>query len=140
MFDLTDRLPQNATNTTLVNRTAIYNKYEYEPRNLIMTYSIAVAFSLFGVMLGLRAVWLNGVCHDTSFSSIMSTTRNHCLDELSLGHSLGSTPIPSTTKNVKLRFGELKQAQVSVKGQLVTRAAFGGESEIATLKKGQVIC
>jgi hypothetical protein len=104
-----------------------------------MTYSIAVAFSVVGVLLGLRAIWLNGVCHDTSFSSIVSTTRNTFLDELTLGNSLGAVPIPDAMKGVKLRFGESTGPSLSVDGSSVTRAAFGAEDSMVTLRKGQVV-
>ncbi|KAF2831478.1 hypothetical protein CC86DRAFT_452521 [Ophiobolus disseminans] len=127
-------LPQNATNKTSVTQSTSYTIYEYRPRNLIMTYSIAIAFSAFGVLLGLRAVWLNGICHETSFSSIMSTTRNQVLDDLTLGYSLGSAPTPHAVTTIKLRFGVLRDGE-----QERSRAAFGLEEETVPLRKGQVV-
>lgn len=100
-----------------------------------MTYGIAIAFSALGVLLGLRALWLNGICHETSFSSIMSTTRNKYLDELILGYSLGSAPTPRALKDVKLRFGELRDGGIDDK----TRAAFGLEGDTVPLRKRQMI-
>ncbi|XP_014560764.1 hypothetical protein COCVIDRAFT_23142 [Bipolaris victoriae FI3] len=128
-------LPQNATNTTLVTHSTFTTIYEYRSRNLIMTYAIAIACSAFGVLLGLRALWLNGICHETSFSSIMSTTRNKYLDDLTLGYSLGSAPTPHAVKKIELRFGEL----LDVGSREKSRAAFGLETDVVSLRKGRVI-
>ncbi|KAJ8108152.1 hypothetical protein OPT61_g8373 [Boeremia exigua] len=123
-------LPKNATNTTSVTQSNFLTIYEYRARNLVMTYSIAIGFAALGVLLGLQALWRNGVCHETSFSSIMSTTRNEYLDRLTLGYSLGSAPTPRAINMVKLRFGELRDSR----GYTPTRAAFGREEEIAPLE------
>jgi hypothetical protein len=80
-------------------------------------------------------VWLNGICHDTSFSSIVSTTRSSFLDELTLGNSLGVTPTPSAISDVKLRFGELRDGGDGAR----SRAGFGLDESTMPLKKGQVI-
>jgi hypothetical protein len=80
-------------------------------------------------------VWLNGICHDTSFSSIMSTTRSSFLDELTLGNSLGVTPTPSAISDVKLRFGGLRGDDDGMR----SRAGFGLEEFTIPLKKGQVV-
>jgi hypothetical protein len=101
----------------------------------LLTYGIAIAFSTMAVLFGLRAIWLNGICHETSFSSIMSTTRNKYLDALTLGYSLGSAPTPNTVSQVRLRFGELRNGGPEDR----SRAAFGLEEEIVLLRKGQEI-
>ena len=129
------RLPQNATNATLVTQATYHTMYQYHSRNLVLTYGIAIAFSAFGVLLGLRALWLNGICHDTSFSSIMSTTRNRYLDEVTLGYSLGSVPTPHSVKKVELRFGELRNCGPEDK----VRAAFGLEEDVMSLEKNQTV-
>jgi hypothetical protein len=84
-------------------------------------------------------VWLNGICHDTSFSSIMSTTRNKFLDELTLGYSLGAAPTPRAVSKVRLRFGELKDSEILAGVEERPRAAFGVEGDTLLLKKGQLI-
>ncbi|OAL53864.1 hypothetical protein IQ07DRAFT_667990 [Pyrenochaeta sp. DS3sAY3a] len=109
--------------------------YAYQPRNLWLAYGIAIAFSFAGVALGLRALWLNGVAHDNSFSSIMATTRNAFLDEITLGRSLGAAPTPREIAEVRLRFGEVGGRG----GEKVGRAGFGVEGEVRGLEKGQVI-
>jgi hypothetical protein len=100
-----------------------------------MKYSIAIAFSAFGVVLGLWALLVNGISHETSFSSIMTTTRNKYLDEMTLAYSLGSAPTPDALKKLKMRFGELRDGGTEDK----SRAAFGLEGETVPLRKGQMI-
>jgi hypothetical protein len=78
----------------------------------------------------------SGVLHDSSFSSIMSTTRNNFLDDLTLSHSLGASPTSRKISKVKLKFGELRDD----KGiESNPRAAFGLEESTLSLKKGKMI-
>ncbi|EMD96538.1 hypothetical protein COCC4DRAFT_150320 [Bipolaris maydis ATCC 48331] len=98
-----------------------------------MTYAIAIACSAFGVLLGSRALWLNGTSHETSFSSIMSTTRNQYLDKLTLGYSLGAAPTPRAVRKIELRFGELRGG---VEARARSRAAFGLDADVVELRKG----
>ncbi|KAJ5060383.1 hypothetical protein PSV09DRAFT_2256530 [Bipolaris maydis] len=127
------RLAQNATNTTLVTHSTCDTIYEHRSRNLVMTYAIAIACSAFGVLLGSRALWLNGTSHETSFSSIMSTTRNQYLDKLTLGYSLGAAPTPRAVRKIELRFGELRGG---VEARARSRAAFGLDADVVELRKG----
>ncbi|KAJ4371343.1 hypothetical protein N0V83_004560 [Neocucurbitaria cava] len=128
-------LPTSNASLVNVTQSTFVTIYEYRPRNLWLAYGIAVAFSLAGVVLGLRALWLNGVSHDNSFSSIMATTRNRFLDDLTLGYSLGSAPVPKDIARTRLRFGELKTDV----GKMRSRAGFGLEEMTMPLRKGQVI-
>lgn len=128
-------LPTANASLANVTQSTFYTVYEYRPRNLWLAYGIAIAFSLAGVILGLRALWINGVSHDNSFSSIMATTRNSFLDELTLGYSLGATPMPRDILATKLKFGELKDGPEKTRA----RAGFGLESSATPLLKGQII-
>jgi hypothetical protein len=128
-------LPMEQTNLTTVTHTTYPNVYEYRPYNLWLAYGIAVASSFIAVLLGLYALWLNGVSHDNSFSSIMASTRNGFLDELTLGHSLGATPMSKVILGTKLRFGELSKGMEKDR----PRASFGVEEAIQPLEKGQLI-
>ncbi|ORY12614.1 hypothetical protein BCR34DRAFT_289978 [Clohesyomyces aquaticus] len=94
-------------NATIVNVTYFYeqNIYNYDSQNLIISYSVAIFFTLLCVCTGFFALQFNGVVHSTAFSAIIATTRNPELDKLSVGHSLGAMPLKHT--NVRLRFGEL---------------------------------
>ncbi|KAF2746517.1 hypothetical protein M011DRAFT_487283 [Sporormia fimetaria CBS 119925] len=129
-----ERFWESKENSIIANVTQIQpiTIYEYQPRNLIMTYAIAIAVSAACVILGLRALWLNGVSHDNSFSSIVATTRSSLLDHITLGHSLGATPVPRPIAETKLRFGELQRDGVS-------RVGFGMDDETMPLRKGQMV-
>jgi len=83
------------------------NIYQYDSRNLIISYSTAIFFALFSVSVGLSSFRENGVAHSTAFSAIVATTRNSELDILSKGHSLGAVPLEKLVAEAKLRFGEL---------------------------------
>lgn len=115
-----------------------YSVYEYTPRNLWVAYGTAIACSFAAVLLGLRALWVNGVCHDNSFSAVMAATRSRYLDRLTWGHSLGATPMDEKILKARLRFGVLEpEDEVAAKG--MNRAGFGTEDSVTTLKKGQVV-
>jgi hypothetical protein len=110
-------------------------EYWYDPVTFWIAYGIAIASSLAAVIVGLRALWINGVSHDNSFSSIMATTRNTYLDELTMGHSLGATPASKEILRTKLRFGRLDGG---IKEKL-PRAGFGLPESVQTLGKGQSV-
>ncbi|EUC40326.1 hypothetical protein COCMIDRAFT_9778 [Bipolaris oryzae ATCC 44560] len=115
-----------------------YNMYEYSPRNLWVAYGAAIVCSFAAVLLGLRALWVNGVCHDNSFSAVVAATRSRYLDRLTRGHSLGATPMGEKILRAKLRFGVLEpEDEVAAKG--MCRAGFGTEDSVMTLKKGQTV-
>jgi len=90
---------------TRVDQTVVYNKFTYSWHNLALAYSIAIAASLFGVLVGLRALYINGVSHDTTFFTTMAATRNPELDDLLKGQCLGASPIPKELAHQKLQYG-----------------------------------
>ena len=128
-------LPMEETNLAEVVYSSYKPVYEYRPYNLWLAYGIAITLSFVAILLGLHALWLNSVSHNNSFSSIMASTRNVFLDELTLGHSLGATPMSKERLRTRLRFGELSKG--IEKGR--PRAGFGVEEAIQPLKKGQLI-
>jgi hypothetical protein len=128
-------LPMEETNLTKVAYESYKPLYEYRPYNLWLAYGIAITLSFVAVLLGLHALWLNGVSHDNSFSSIMAVTRNGFLDELTLGHSLGATPMSKEVLRTKLKFGELSEGVEKGK----PRAGFGVEEAVQPLQKGQLV-
>lgn len=114
------------------------NVYKYDRRNLIISYSIALSFTLLCLCVGFFALKFNGVIHSTAFSAIIATTRNIELDELLSGHSLGAMPLKHP--NASLRFGELaKEGEKGWSGASGESRHIGfGESEnILSLRKGQ---
>lgn len=105
--------------------------YQYKPRNLFISYGLSLLFTTVIVALGLYSLHTNGVAHSTSFSALITTTRNSELDQLSRGHSLGALPLDKKMMDVKLRFGELP-------GGDGTHLGFGFAEEVRGLKKGGV--
>jgi hypothetical protein len=128
-------LPMEDTDLTQVAHYTQETVYDYRPYNLWLSYGIAIALSFVAILLGLYALWLNGVSHDNSFSSIMASTRNMYLDELTLGHSLGATPMSKEILRTRLRFGELGEGMEKMR----PRAGFGTEEAIQLLKKEQLV-
>ncbi|KAI2478228.1 hypothetical protein Ptr902_10423 [Pyrenophora tritici-repentis] len=129
-------LPPDQFNTTFVGFWEQHSEYEYLPCNLWLAYGIAIVLAFLSVLLGLRVVWKNGVCHDNSFSSIMAATRNVYLDQLTLGHSLGATPMGKEIIGTRLRFGVLRHdGEGGERGGY--RAGFGVGETVHILEKGQ---
>lgn len=119
-----------------VTRSYAVNVYSYNSRNLLLAYGSGILAALIGVIAGLRAYWINGVCQGTSFSAILSTTRNLYLDPVVRGHSLGASPHPKKLRETKLQFGVAKGSAVGYgSGEVVARAAFGTEGSVRPLKK-----
>ncbi|EPE27565.1 hypothetical protein GLAREA_04356 [Glarea lozoyensis ATCC 20868] len=88
MFSDSSFLTENATDIE-VHHFKTINVYQYNSKNLIISYSIAIFVTLFGVLLGFYSLDFNGVAHSSNFSAIIGTTRNQELDKYVKGHSLG---------------------------------------------------
>jgi hypothetical protein len=111
--------------------------YVYLPRSLWIGYAIAVATTLFSIIVGSLAIWQNGVASDTLFSRILVTTRNPTLDHLSVGACLGGDPFPKELRETKLRFGVLIEEEPR-EGPLgrVEHCCFGTRGETGDIVKG----
>lgn len=83
------------------------NVYHYDAFKLLLSYGIAILFTVLSTIFGIYSFYVNGVEHFSSFSALIATTRNPDLDILSEGHSLGALPLDSDVANVRLRFGVL---------------------------------
>lgn len=123
-----------ATNATCLS-TRTHNVYHYNARTLIAVYSITVAIALLMATLGGVALAQNGVAHDTSFSTMVATTRNQRLDQLFSGACLGRTPLKKDLGNTKLMFGEQERGARPEAGQ-PDHVAFGLKGEVRRLRKG----
>jgi hypothetical protein len=119
---------QNATVTT----TVPVNRYRYASRNLWIAYGMSIFFASLCVLLGLRALYKNGVSHNMAFSSVVATTRNHTLDRLFAGEGLGAEPMSSRTLGHKLRFGQLR-ADEGADG--IRQMGFGMADEVVQLRE-----
>ncbi|PHH75450.1 hypothetical protein CDD82_4449 [Ophiocordyceps australis] len=107
------------------------NFFAYDRFTLLATYLASLFVILVWMGIGAMALWRNGITSSASFSTILCTTRNHDLDLLAQGHSLGSDPLPDDIAAVKLKFGCLQAES----GKPI-HAGFGLQGTVTTLKKG----
>jgi hypothetical protein len=116
------------------------NEYHYSPKHLWQSYGIAILLTTIAIMIGLLSLRSNGVSHSTSFSAIMSTTRNLKLDELvwDEGRNIGFEPLSETMMETKLRFGKLLDGTGSSKGKF-SHVGFGYENQLQSLKRGEML-
>lgn len=95
--------------------------------------------TFFSLGVGFYALYHNGISYRTSFSTIVATTRNNVLDEIMVGSSLGGDSVRKDVMQTKLRFGVSDGDQW--RGEKTSdrqRAGFGLETQISSLKKGQI--
>lgn len=118
-----------------VNVAVNTNIYAYNAANLALAYGLAIAATIVSVIIGLRALMVNGVSHGTSFSSIMCSTRNKTLDNLTMGFSLAAEPLGKEVLDTDLKFGLLSESKED-HGR-IRRVGFGVTDEVDTLKKGE---
>lgn len=124
-------------NSTFINATTwmAHNIYEYSPRNLFISYGIAIFLTLIVVAIGLWALRINGVSHGMGFSTFVAATRNPRLDALCEGESLGGLPLEKRLGRVRLKFGVIAE-----EGKRVAsgngHVGFGVEEEVMHLEKG----
>ena len=86
--------------------------YSYQPFALFLAYGIALGLGLVSLIAGAVALLSNGVSMDAGFLSVLATTRNSALDELSQGTYLGVRGHPlSRLEEAPVRFGELVGAE-----------------------------
>ena len=108
--------------------------YAYDSAKLLISYGAGIIATVFVVIIGLITFSINGISHDTSFSSIMTTTRNPDLDKLSVGQSLSA--IGEELKSTRLIFGGNRVSWEKGGREGVERAAFGLEGKVEMLRKG----
>lgn len=105
----TDRTwsPQGANATVNIVENA--NIYAYNAENLAISYGRAIGATVIAVVIGVSALLVNGVSHGRSFSSIMCSTRDKALDDLTVGYSLAVEPLGEEVLATGLQFGLLKE-------------------------------
>ncbi|KAM0135251.1 hypothetical protein ACHAO1_005336 [Botrytis cinerea] len=127
------------------------NYYVYHPLWLLISYGLALLFSVIAVAVGVHAIHSNGVVHSNSFSAIVATTRNPELDKF-LGRScLGADPLREDSEQRRLKFGlvsdevitgNLKSADGESESQWQmekhSHVAFGPEQNVGQLRKGEL--
>lgn len=124
----------SATVDTVCQIDEVFNVYTYDSKALIITYASAIGITILMTLLGLHALHSNGVVSDDHFSTILLTTRNPKLDEVTKGACVGGTPLPEILRETKLHFGEVGS---TVSGS-VGHTAFGvvGKEEIRPIVRG----
>lgn len=149
---LADRsLVYAATVNSTCNSSHTHNIYHYNARTLVGVYAATAALAWLMVGLGAVALVQNGVAHDTSFSSFVSSTRNPRLDRLFRGACLGKNPLRKELGKTKFMFGEQQEpllADGAMKGgatavgdyqnlgTMAGHATFGTEGEVKRLRRG----
>lgn len=127
------------------------NYYAYQPFWLVLSYGLALFFSIIAVAIGVYAIHSNGVVHSNSFSAIVAATRNPELDEC-LGRSYsGFDSLQKNTENRKLKFGPVLNGTRTWDSRTVygesedqrqmdekfPHVAFGLEQNVGELRKGE---
>jgi len=98
-----------------------------------VSYGIGIAAACCGVLVGIGALHVNDVSHDTDFATTMVTTCNSVLDEMAVGSSHGAKPVRDELLNTRLKFGVLRAEH----GDLL-RTGFGAEGQVSELKMGRL--
>jgi len=110
------------------------NVYTYDSRKLLISYGCAIIATLGVVILGVVIFSMNGISHDTSFSAVMTTTRNPDLDALSIGQSISA--IGKELEETELKFGANRIGWEKGGMEGIQKAAFGLEGKVGMLRKG----
>lgn len=123
---------------TTVNMTISESilRHHYNARTLLLSYAAALFATVIILIMGLHAMWCNGIGHSSSFSGLLSTTRNKDLDELAHGQCLGAMPLDKELAKQELMFGSLLEEN---HGEMsgVRHAAFGLEGTVTRLRKDE---
>jgi hypothetical protein len=120
--------------STSVNVTSSFlrkNFYSYNQRNLLAAYITSAGVTVACVAVGFLAMHRNGVSQDTLFSTVLRTTRNPELDNLAIGHCLGSDKISDEVGKVQLQYGQIEGDQDC------RHAAFGTKASVTLIVKGR---
>ena len=112
-------------------RTTCYEEkfstvWVYDPWILWLPYGMAIVVSLGCLFVGGLAVYGNdGEIYDTSFSTVLRTTRNHDLDQLVKDDTNGGQPLSHDVGRARVRLGVLRGAEIATLGyQDGTRRSF----------------
>lgn len=135
---ITDYCRTPNSTTVEVFSSLTVNVYKYDPRYLIISYSLGLLFSILSVAIGIYSFRANGVNHSSAFSAIVATTRNPDLDALSRGQSLGVLSLDKDLVKVKIKFGELitEAHDIGEQAHTASHIAFGITERVARLRRG----
>ncbi|KAF4631023.1 hypothetical protein G7Y89_g7116 [Cudoniella acicularis] len=117
------------TTVNITTQTAIYAYYAFP---LLLSYGLRLLTTLIFIIIGFFSILSNGVTHDTSFSSFITTTRNPDLDVIFSGERcLGAVPLDREIEAVKLRLGVLGGGEERRVGLDENEGAEDGDKEKA---------
>ncbi|CAG8959003.1 hypothetical protein HYFRA_00012162 [Hymenoscyphus fraxineus] len=124
--------PMNTTTTCSASTEIL--AYYYNPKLLLIPYSVALLLSLIALAAGVWVLRRTGMPTGQIFSQILVTTRNPLLDELARGSSLSSADAEALMQQ-KLMFGELKHNEHDTR---TGHAAFGPAEQLFKLTGGKI--
>jgi hypothetical protein len=95
--------------------------------------------------VGFYALYPNGISYRTSFSTIVAAIRNHVLDDVVAGSSLGADPMGQDAMQTRLKFGILDQGrgvliETDRKGPGCRRTGLALESQLQLPRKMRRKC
>jgi hypothetical protein len=96
-------------NTSTVYYTSITTQsnitiYTYHAHNLLLSYSLAILFTLISCLLGAYACYENGHSHSRSFSAILASTGAAELMERFYEELIGRLPLHDNFRRSRLGF------------------------------------
>jgi len=123
---------QNETTAAYV--TTFENKWSYNWVPLVAVYGGCALLNILAILIGAAAIVHNdglGVGR-TGFLRMLMTSRNHTLDTIVGSRGRGDDNTQEEIEDVKVRFGELRDARTGSGSGCV---AFGVEGEVLELRK-----
>lgn len=88
-----------------INIYRTFNIYAYTPRDLWLAYGIAAAAAFLCVCAGIYAIWRNGGCYQTNFSTFIRVTKDEVLFKYISSNDSGAEPLPKDLAEVRLMLG-----------------------------------
>jgi hypothetical protein len=79
------------------------NEYNYNARDLWLTYGVAIAAATLCTTVGLFAIWSNGAAYQNLFSTFLRTTRDELLQNLIDHEDNGAEPLPKRLAETSIR-------------------------------------
>jgi hypothetical protein len=93
-----------SSTTVPCHRTVTETVWKVDWLPIVVAYSTGLGVALICLVLGAHALVVNGVAHDTSFSSVVRTTRNEELNRLVGSEDIGALPLSQRARKQRLRF------------------------------------
>lgn len=88
-----------------INIYRTFNIYDYRPRDLWLAYGIAAAAAFLCICAGVYAIWRNGGCYQTNFSTFLRVTKDEDFIKQISPNDTGAAPLPNNLAEVKTILG-----------------------------------